>query len=161
MFLPEPQYLPLIIGVYSFGFCNYVSSHASTLQILKKLVSQPAPSHGQVPNTLEGHSVGESTVVHEVQAGILMGRRNIYSAPVSMKPQCTPSYIFHDTGGRDTRSAFFDWALLIMDLLKLGVDRHTKKVAELLHYQNSNIKVIREKLRSMTSSSELVRESVR
>lgn len=64
-----------------------------------------------------------------------------------------------DTSRCETKYAVIALAILIREIVKVGVERYENKVIELLYCSNIELNTVRDKLESMKSCSELFRES--
>lgn len=76
-----------------------------------------------------------------------------------MKPDSAPFSRSDIKGRSETMSAIFDWALLNMEVLRSGAERHANKVVRQLFFEAFHLEAGQNKLKTVTSCSEVVRES--
>lgn len=82
--------------------------------------------------------------------------RSIDSALIGTESEFVPPYTSGDTARSKTISAVIQWLYVIRKPFKIGAEQHAKKVAELIHCYNFDIKAICNKLQSVIWCSEFV-----
>lgn len=107
---------------------------------------------------LKRDSSGKTTDVHEAQVGRTMAQYSIKNAKISMAQESVHRYRSNNAEQSVTNFAVLNCALLIIKFFKDGTERYAKEVVNLLHCKKFSIKAIQDKLKNITSCSEMVRE---
>lgn len=95
------------------------------------------------------NDAGELRPVHDVWVENAVFRRSINRALGCMELQAAPSYRPDDTAWSETFPAVLDRAVLFTELFNSGAERYAKKAVELIQYEDLDMEVIRNMLKSL------------